>query len=175
MSRFQPSPPQINSLVGMRFGRLCVVGFAEQRLKHTYWHCDCDCGQEVIRRADHMKSGRSASCGCFNKEVHRQSFEKHGWARSTEARHPLYATWTGMIKRCENPNAQAYRYYGGRGITVCERWRRDFAAFLADMGERPEGHSLDRIDNDKGYGPENCRWADKFTQSRNRRNVSNCA
>lgn len=170
MSRFAPAPSQFKSLIGNNYGRLTVVGFSEKRGKHTYWHCDCVCGAKVVRRADHMQSGRSSSCGCYNREVQRIKFEKHGGARHNN-RHPLYETWTGIIKRCENENCRAYPYYGGRGITICDRWRNDFTAFVNDMGAKPEGTSIDRIDVNGNYEPGNCRWADKFTQSRNRRNV----
>lgn len=95
---------------------------------------------------------------------------KHGHARKLKKITPTYYAWIDMRRRCENPNHRAYKWYGARGITVCDRWQ-SFETFLSDVGEKPEGHSLDRIDNQKGYEPSNCRWADSYQQNANRRTV----
>jgi hypothetical protein len=152
-------------LTGERFGRLVVLALCSERSRwrKAIWLCRCDCGAECIVVGKELRSGRSRSCGCFRREVSRKRMTTHGHSRTR-----VYRCWCAMLQRCFYPNGQAYSRYGGRGITVCERWR-NFVNFLADMGEPPRGKSLDRIDNDKGYSPENCRWATHAQQNLNRR------
>jgi hypothetical protein len=149
-------PPAIN-ITGQRFGRLVAIARVEGR----QWRWKCDCGNEIVQVAGIVKSGNSKSCGCFNLDSLRRRMTKHGMSK-----HPLYSLWSGMRARCANhPN------YAGRGIKVCERWN-DFSAFVADMGPRPQGTSLERKRVNEGYNPDNCIWATRRDQAENtRRNV----
>lgn len=160
------------NLIGAKFGMLVVVGEAEPLLpgNRTRWICDCECGGRVVARSDHLRSGDTSSCGCLRLAQGRRNLGhrcEHGMSS-----HPAYRAWTRMRNRCRNPQDPVYRYYGGRGISVCEAWDQAFEVFWADMGPTwAPGLSLDRIDNSGNYEPGNCRWATAVTQSRNRRNV----
>lgn len=158
---------KIKDLTGQKFTRLTVLGLHEIRAKNSYWHCVCECGNKMITRSDALKSGRAKSCGCLHKEsasnICKSRNTTHGKAGSK-----TYKIWVGMLSRCTNPNTNCFKSYGGRGISICERWRT-FENFIADMGECPPGLSIDRIDVNGDYEPSNCRWADMKTQSRNKR------
>lgn len=131
------------------------------------WLCKCNCGREKRISGATLRNGRSQSCGCRNGA----GAPKHGHTcKRAKYMSPTYHTWCGMKQRCDNPNAFAYEYYGGRGISYPAKWKA-FVGFLEDMGERPEGMTLDRIDNDAGYSKENCRWATKAEQGANKRNT----
>lgn len=159
--------PVFIDLAGREFGRWKVIRRAENnRHNQPQWHCRCACGVEGVVRGGNLVAGDSQSCGCLNVDVHRQMCRvrntTHGMRRT-----PTYIAWVNMLQRCENPRATAYRKYGAKGVTVCERWHV-FADFLADMGECPAGLSLDRRDNARGYEPDNCRWVTMQAQQNNR-------
>lgn len=154
---------------GAVFGRLTVIRRAPNRGRHVYWVCLCACGTVVEVKGDHLKSGATSSCGCFKVERTVATKTTHGHARATTVgQSPTYQSWSSMIQRCTNPKKAKWPYYGGRGITVCDRWHT-FVNFLVDMGEKPEGLTLDCIDNDGNYEPGNVRWATPTEQARNRR------
>ena len=138
------------------------------------WLVRCRCGVEKVLPLYRVRSGYSKSCGCSRRKVGpgpAKTYDRHKVrVRLPDTRSPrevLRATWTGMIRRCHTPTDGTYWRYGGRGITVCDRWRQSFELFAADMGERPVGTSIDRIDNSRGYEPGNCRWATREEQRRN--------
>ncbi len=152
MSRFT-SPDE---LIGQKFGRLVVVSL-DHSSKNSHWRCLCECGKLKTISRPNLTSGHTQSCGCY-------THAKRGMYGT-----PEYHAWSGMIQRCHNTKSLAYPNYGGRGIRVCEQWL-EFIAFIEDMGKRPSpSHSLERVNNQLGYSPDNCIWATKHVQVRNQR------
>ena len=147
---------------GQRFGKLVTLSDVGRSTdKHRLWLCQCDCGDMCIRQSNVLRAAKVPSCGCAAGEVQ----IKHGFHGT-----PTYDSWRGAINRCHSPTSKDFARYGARGITVCTRWRESFEAFLADMGERPNGLTLDRYPDTNGnYEPGNCRWATDTEQARNRR------
>lgn len=150
-------------LTGHRFGALVCLMQGERTLSgKVTWLCQCDCGNTITRQADNLKiGGDKSSCGC----IHRGNYS-HG--HSIGGPSSTYGIWCAMKRRCTNPEGADWDNYGGRGITVCDRWMNSFENFLVDMGCRPDGLSIDRINVNGNYEPDNCRWADSFEQAANK-------
>jgi hypothetical protein len=169
-------------MIGHRFGRLVVIAEAPRQIRPNgarvlAWECRCDCGAKVASIAGaNLRSGSIVSCGCYRRELSSRKSTTHGNARTNRTT-PEYRSWINMRTRCYNPNDRCFHNYGGRGITVCDRWHPkaggSFENFLQDVGKRPTpNHSIDRINPDGNYEPGNVRWATVAEQARNRSKAS---
>lgn len=161
--------PIAKDLRGQRFGRLIALGpISRDRHKHIVWLCQCDCGNKANVALQSLRSGTTRSCGCLYKQDIGRRSTTHGMSKTK-----VYKTWLHIKKRCYNPLAHDYQYYGERGISVCSQWHDSFECFRDYVSELPnfgiKGYSLDRIDNNGNYEPGNIRWATRKQQSRNRR------
>jgi hypothetical protein len=145
-------------ITGQRFNWLTVV-------KHqagTKWLCVCDCGTQKVVESLTLRQGKTKSCGCKRPELISANLTTHGMTNT-----PTYRSWISMRRRCYDKTHPQFRYYGGKGITVCKRWKDSFENFMSDMGERPDGKTIDRVDSKKNYTPTNCRWATQAEQMAN--------
>ncbi len=156
--------PKKIDLKNQRYGRLIVLHKAKTMTKRIKWLCLCDCGNKKVIQANHLRSGDIVSCGCYNKEVILKRCKTHGGSKDYE-----YHSYISMMSRCYNQKNVHYSYYGGRGIFVSKRWRDSYLNFKNDMGERPLGYTIERIDNELGYNKANCKWATRAEQRRNTR------
>lgn len=165
--------PRSTDLAGMTFGRLTVVEFSHvngQRLR--CWKCRCSCGVEHTTTGRNLRKGIALSCGCLQRETFNANRNVRGNPTHGLSDTPEYRCWASMLARCRNPATVSFKYYGARGICVCDRWERSFVAFLEDMGRKPSPeHSIDRINSDGNYEPGNCRWALPDVQARNKRGL----
>ena len=163
-------PPFIDLINYPPFGRLTVIERAtNDKAGHIRWKCHCDCGNIAIVHASALRGGLTKSCGCLKREMQIAKNYVHGMSYA-----PEYNIWVLIIKRCTNPRAQNFKYYGGRGITVCSEWRHDFMAFYNHIGKRPsKKYTIERINNNLGYFPGNIKWATMKEQNNNKRNNRN--
>jgi hypothetical protein len=156
---------------GDRYGKLSIVKELEKQSKRRSFLCKCECGNEKIIQLNHLRCGSIISCGCEEKKNRMSMGDKfliHGKSKT-----PEYETWCNMKQRCYNIKNKRYNDWGGRGIKVCDRWLNSFTNFYEDMGKRPKNYTIDRIDNDGNYEPNNCKWATISEQMKNRRKFKN--
>jgi hypothetical protein len=168
MTESSLSKTKTKTQIGAKFGYLTIIAIGEpyKRGKRR-WVCQCKCGNQTLTHDSHLQQGKANSCGCLTTENRVKVTTKHGLCGTK-----TYQTWNAMLERCRNPKHVGYSNYGGRGIEVCERWK-SFENFLADMGERPKGKTIDRINSNGNYEPSNCQWQTNKQQHNNRNNNRN--
>lgn len=152
-------------LTGFQSGRWTVLGFSGKKHGNLYWLCRCSCGTEKEVKGGNINKKKTLSCGCLSEDLASVRNSTHKQSST-----PIYNVWNSMVMRCHNPNVERFLDYGGRGIKVCDRWRK-FENFISDMGERPKGMTIERRDNDGDYEPSNCYWAPWSVQAMHKRNT----
>ena len=155
------------NLAGKRYGFLTCLQFVPDNSRYLKWLCRCDCGNTKTIMTQSLKSGLTVSCGCYGTKRRKETSRTHGDS-GNKKRNGTYSSWANMMTRCEWGGHPSYKNYGAIGIRVCKRWHK-YKNFKDDMGERPVNKSIDRLDNNKGYDPENCRWSSKTEQSLNKK------
>ena len=162
---------RVTDLAGHRFGYLTVIKRIGSRWGHSLWECKCDCGESCKRTPNQLTQNDKVSCGCMTKNSQHFANFRHG---GTGTR--LYRIWKAMKTRCTNPNVPYFQYYGGKGIAVCEEWQNDFQSFFgwSMANGYSDGLTIDRINGDGDYSPENCRWVTMTVQNRNKKKVNRC-
>lgn len=160
---------QAKDLTGQRFGKLLVLHREPKDNPRTFWRCRCDCGQSTVKMGKYLTSGDTRSCGCDQRAMRQRGNPKYADTIAHRDHRREYTIWRSMKSRCLVKSSSNYRFYGAKGVTVCEAWRDDFAAFYRDMGPCPENYTLDRIDPFGHYEPANCRWLSWDEQHRNLR------
>lgn len=162
----------LKNIAGQQYGMLKAIEVSGKTKRgDAKWLCRCNCGEYVEVVGYNLRNGHTRSCGCLRAEISEWVNVTHGQSSTKDGRSPEYRTWTNMKSRCFNPRLKRYKDYGGRGITVCPEWADSFEQFYKDMGDRPSPrHSIDRIDVNGNYEPDNCRWATLSQQNRNKRN-----
>ena len=156
---------QIEDHTNEVYGKLKVIEFVERKNRKTYWKCQCDCGNEIILPITYLTTGDTKSCGCLRKEISAKTQHKKAFVKNKR----LYAIWIDMRRRCYNDKRSNYVYYGAKGINICDEWKNDFKKFQewSFKNGYTDDFTIDRINNKKGYEPDNCRWITTFEQNNN--------
>lgn len=160
---------QARDLTGQRFGKLVALERADHPSTRAHWRCRCDCGNEATKNSKYLLCGDTRSCGCDQRAMRAAGNQRYGRLPKSYPRE--YSIWRSVKSRCCTKSSAGYEHYGAKGITICDRWRDDFAAFLADMGPCPDGLTIDRRDPAGHYTPDNCRWATWAVQAANKQNT----